>query len=151
MLRRRSYDGTALPDLLDGAKRRGVLLEELSEAVRLDVDGNEAGNLGDVVGIDGYALPEVPIVFEYQASNSIWKWMRQFRLQGPGSTPTFMFPDINAGPDLIFVLENQPSMSDTDIGQISTNLQPQDGERIFVAVQVCQLHVYKAKLTLKTG
>ncbi|RBR24900.1 uncharacterized protein FIESC28_02318 [Fusarium coffeatum] len=136
LLRRQSYDGTALPDLLDGAKRRGVLLEELGKAIRLDTDGNEAGNLGAIVKIDGYALPEVPTVFEYQTTGTIWKWMRQFRLKGSGSTPTFMFPDINAGPDLIFVLEKQPSMSDTDTDQISTNLQPQDGERIFVAVQI---------------
>ena len=137
MLRRQSYDGIVLPDLLDGAKRRGVLLEQFAKAIQVNAEHSEAGILGAVVTIDNYALPEVPTVFEYQTSSTVWKWIKQYRLKGPGSTPTFMFPDINAGPDLIFILEKQPSISDTDTDQISTSLQPQDRERIFVAVQVC--------------
>lgn len=137
MLRRQSYDGTVLQDLLEGAKRRGVLLEQFARAIQVNAENSEAKTLGAVVTIDNYALPEVPTVFEYQSSGTIWKWMKQYRLKGPGFTPTFMFPDINAGPDLIFILEKRPSISGTATDQISTSLQPQDGERIFVAVQVC--------------
>ncbi|KAJ4022731.1 hypothetical protein NW752_000060 [Fusarium irregulare] len=136
LLRRHSSDGTVLPDLLNRAKRRGVLLKQFGKAIRLDTENDKASILGAVVTIDSYALPEVRTVFEYDTYGTIWKWMSHFRLKGPGSTPTFMFPDINAGPDLIFILERQPPISVTDANQTLPSMRFQNTEKLFVAVQV---------------
>ncbi|KAH7002977.1 hypothetical protein EDB82DRAFT_564211 [Fusarium venenatum] len=135
MLRRQSFDGTVLPDLLDGAKRRGTLLQRFGEAKRLNIQSGQASTLRAVVQITDYALPETSTVFEYRNPSTIWKWMGDFRTKGSGSTPTFMFPDINAGPDLIFVLEERFLAVASDTG-ITPSVGFQDTKRLFVAVQI---------------
>ncbi|KAF4501921.1 hypothetical protein FAGAP_1896 [Fusarium agapanthi] len=45
--------------------------------------------------------------YKHETPGTIWDWMKQQRSGDQVSTPTFMFPDINASPDLVFLLQKQ--------------------------------------------
>lgn len=81
-------------------------------------------------------LPREPTVYTYHTPSTIWDWMRLYRTEGHNSVPTFMFPDIMAGPDLVFILENRPTVEDELRG---TSLQEpfSPSQKIVVAAQAC--------------
>jgi hypothetical protein len=64
--------------------------------------------------------------------------MRLYRTEGHHSIPTFMFPDIMAGPDLVFILENRSAIGKEEKEPHGTLQQPfSPSEKIVVAAQVC--------------
>ncbi|KAI8670026.1 hypothetical protein NCS56_00806500 [Fusarium sp. Ph1] len=106
---------STLPDLLNGSARREALLKILAGSVSLDPQqGTSISKLG-----------------------TIWDWMRLYRTEGHHSVPTFMFPDIMAGPDLVFILENRPAIGKAEEEPHGTLRQPfSPSEKIVVAAQV---------------
>ncbi|EEU36522.1 uncharacterized protein NECHADRAFT_81200 [Fusarium vanettenii 77-13-4] len=108
------YEST-LPDLLNGSARRETLLKILAGSASLNPQQS------------------TPI----SKLGSIWEWMRLYRTEGHHSVPTFMFPDIMAGPDLVFILENRPAMGKEEEKPHGTLPQPfSPSEKIVVAAQV---------------
>ncbi|KAF5000254.1 hypothetical protein FGRMN_1886 [Fusarium graminum] len=105
MLRPRPSNISTMPDLLNGSARRETLLNLLSGSLALDSEADKLFNLKSRVDMSEFVLSDSSSVFEYDYSGTIWKWMNQYRVAGQTSTPTFLFPDINAGPDLVFILE----------------------------------------------
>ncbi|KAF5679155.1 hypothetical protein FHETE_896 [Fusarium heterosporum] len=105
MLRLRPSNASTLPDLLNGSARRETLLNLLSSSVMFDSESGQLSNLKSIVDMSEFGLSDSPSFFNYDYSGTIWKWMKQYRVEGQTSTPTFLFPDINAGPDLVFILE----------------------------------------------
>ncbi|KAF5553503.1 hypothetical protein FNAPI_6735 [Fusarium napiforme] len=62
--------------------------------------------------ITDFSLPESQTTFKHEIPGTIWDWLRQQRSGDQASAPTFMFPDINAGPDLVFSLQKQSMNSE---------------------------------------
>ncbi|KAF4963152.1 hypothetical protein FSARC_8805 [Fusarium sarcochroum] len=136
MFRCQSSSGSDIPDLLDGSARREVLLRLLAESVLLDSRTDRFLNLKSMIQLNDFALSESPTILKYQTPGTIWSWMRQCRIEGRISTPTFMFPDINAGPDLIFVLEDQATTLHSDGQHGSRQMLFENTKKVFVAVQI---------------
>jgi hypothetical protein len=73
----------------------------------LDSNTQKFLKLSSVVRISDFSLPESQVTFNYETPDTIWNCMKQKRPGDQASSPTFMFPDINAGPDLVFLLQKQ--------------------------------------------
>lgn len=132
------YEST-LPDLLNGSARRETLLKILAGSASLNPQqSTPISKLGSVIRTDNLRLlPREPTVYTYHIPRSIWEWMRLYRTEGHHSVPTFMFPDIMAGPDLVFILENRPAMGKEEEEPHGTLPQPfSPSEKIVVAAQV---------------
>lgn len=57
--------------------------------------------------MDNMALPSARASSERQTPETIWSWMTSSWMRPrPADASTFLFPDINAGPDLLFILED---------------------------------------------
>jgi hypothetical protein len=116
-----------IPDILNGSARRETFLSLLAESLTLDPEIDQFYNLRSSTDVDNFKLSESSNVFKYDYPRTIWSWMKQHRVEGQTSTPTFMFPDINSGPDLIFILEGNKDRQQPF---------PQNISKISVAVQV---------------
>ncbi|KAI8717224.1 hypothetical protein NCS52_00797600 [Fusarium sp. LHS14.1] len=115
MFRYQDDHASTLPDLLNGPARREALLKILSKSVSLNPQQS------------------TPI----SKLGTIWEWMRLYRTEGCHSVPIFMFPDIMAGPDLVFILESQPVAGKEEEEPRGTSQQPfRPSEKIVVAAQV---------------
>ncbi|KAM0432197.1 hypothetical protein ACHAPT_004732 [Fusarium lateritium] len=132
---RKQVDDSNLPDLLDGSgsARREALLRQLAESVSIHP---QVSKLKSVVQVDDLALPESPIVYKYHTPNTIWDWMKYYRTEGQKSTSAFMFPDTKAGPDLVFILENQSATRNEEGQDDSTRLPFRPADKILVAAQI---------------
>ncbi|KAH7235127.1 hypothetical protein B0J15DRAFT_471362 [Fusarium solani] len=130
---------STLPDLLNGSARREVLLKILAGSVSLNPQqGTPISKLGSVIRTDNLKLlPREPAVYTYHTPSTIWEWMKLYRTEGHHSIPTFMFPDIMAGPDLVFILENRSAIGKEEKEPHGTLQQPfSPSEKIVVAAQV---------------
>jgi hypothetical protein len=118
---------SGIPDLLNGSARRETLLSLLAESLTFNRETDQLSNLRLTIDVGNFTLSESSNVFKYDSPGTIWSWMKQYRVEGQTSTPTFMFPDINSGPDLLFILERNKDRQ---------HLSTQNMRKIFVAVQV---------------
>ena len=140
MFRYQEGYASTLPDLLNGSACREALLKILAESVSLNPQqSTPLSKLGSVIGTDNLKLlPREPTVYTYHTPRTIWKWMSLYRTEGHHLVPTFMFPGIMAGPDLVFILESQPAVGKEEEEPRGTLQQPFiPSEKIMVAEQVC--------------
>ncbi|KAF5010811.1 hypothetical protein FDECE_3054 [Fusarium decemcellulare] len=125
------------PNLLSGSIRREVLLKLLSESVSLDSrQGRATLKLKSVFQMDDLVLVRSPTVHKYHTPDTIWDWMRHHRAEGRNSASTFMFPDTKAGPDLVFILENQSTTRNAAERHHSRDFLHNPANKIFVAAQI---------------
>ncbi|QGI98587.1 hypothetical protein CEK26_011656 [Fusarium fujikuroi] len=107
LLRRQLFDQAGQPSLLERSSHRETLLKYLSESIAIDSNTQQMFKLSSVIRISDFSLPESQKAFRYETPGTIWDWLKQQRSGDQVSTPTFMFPNINAGPDLVFLLQKQ--------------------------------------------
>lgn len=101
-------------------ERSQYLFDVLSKAVAYKYSTSGSVRLG----LEGYELREGGGVMDYTTTENIWSWLRD------ENRSTFLFPDNNAHPDLMFILERRrKSSNDTDgprTGRIICALQVRD-------------------------
>ncbi|CVK96763.1 uncharacterized protein FMAN_11092 [Fusarium mangiferae] len=107
LLRPQLIDQAGQLSLLERSSHRESLLKYLSESIAIDSNTQQMFKLSSVVRISDFSLPESQKAFRYETPCTIWDWLKQQRSGDQVSTPTFIFPDINAGPDLVFLLQKQ--------------------------------------------
>lgn len=90
-------------------ERSQYLFSILSRAVAYDESGPDSAPLFET-GLEGYQLREGAEVMEYTTTGNIWDWLRD------SNRSTFLFPDNNAHPDLMFILERRRGNSNTGYG-----------------------------------
>lgn len=111
LLRHQRLVETDQPSLLERSSHRESLLKCLSESTATGFNTQHLLKLSSVVRITDFSLPESQTTFKHETPGTIWDWLRQQRSGDQTSAPTFMFPDINAGPDLVFSLQKQSTNS----------------------------------------
>ncbi|RBR14244.1 hypothetical protein FVER53590_29555 [Fusarium verticillioides] len=111
LLRHQRLVETDQPSLLERSSHRESLLKCLSESTATGFNTQHLLKLSSVVRITDFSLPESQTTFKHDTPGTIWDWLRQQRSGDQTSAPTFMFPDINAGPDLVFSLQKQSTNS----------------------------------------
>jgi hypothetical protein len=112
LLRHQRLVETDQPSLLERSSHRETLLKCLSESTAIGSNTQHMLKLSSAVRVADFSLPESQTTFKHETPGTIWDWLRQQRSGDQPSAPTFMFPDINAGPDLVFSLQKQSTNSE---------------------------------------
>jgi hypothetical protein len=102
----------------------------------LDSKTQKLLKLSTVVRISDFSLPESQTIFKHETPGTIWNWMKQHRSGDQASSPTFMFPDINAGPDLVFLLQKHLTDSEEHKTRESGHRRLADIDKMFIISQV---------------
>ncbi|KAJ0140383.1 hypothetical protein HZ326_16703 [Fusarium oxysporum f. sp. albedinis] len=134
LLRHKMFDQVGQPSLLETSSQSENLWKHLSKAVVLDSKTQGLLSLNSVIRISDFSLPELQTSFKHETPGTIWNWMKQHRSGDQASSPTFMFPDINAGPDLVFLLQKQ--LTDSEGHNTHESRQIAHNNRIVIISQI---------------